>query len=151
MLKSFDVGGPLHLRSHYACEARSARRPRSISSTRSAAALCRTRSVFLQCLHSRSRDAPVSTPGATSPKPRGLKVRPWLSAFKTAILRGDRDDATVEFDYADSSNNKPRTMPLRILKQDIARIASGRKIAYVVDAPDMAQLQDNPPALRMHV
>lgn len=41
-------------------------------------------------------------------------------------------------------------MPLRILKQDIARIASGRKIAYVVDAPDMAQLQDNPSALRMH-
>jgi len=64
----------------------------------------------------------------------GLKVGPWLSVFKTAILRGDPDDTAVEVAGADRSNDKPRTMPLRTLKNDILRITSGRKIAYVVDA-----------------
>jgi ribonuclease Z len=65
----------------------------------------------------------------------GLKVGPWLSVFKAAILRGDPDDTAIEVAWTDSSNNKPRTMPLRALKEDILRITSGRKIAYVVDAP----------------
>jgi ribonuclease Z len=65
----------------------------------------------------------------------GLEVGPWLSAFKTAILRGDPDDTAIEVAWADRSNNKPRTMPLGALKHDISRITSGRKIAYVVDAP----------------
>jgi ribonuclease Z len=64
----------------------------------------------------------------------GLKVGPWLSVFKTAILRGDPDDTAIEVTWAENSNGKPRTMPLRTLKKDILRITSGRKIAYVVDA-----------------
>ena len=65
----------------------------------------------------------------------GLKVGPWLSVFKTAILRGDPDNTAIEVAWADRSNDKPRTMPLRTLKNDILRITAGRKIAYVVDAP----------------
>jgi ribonuclease Z len=64
----------------------------------------------------------------------GLKVGPWLSVFKAAILRGDPDDTAIEVTWTDNCNNKPRTMPLRTLKNDILRITSGRKIAYVVDA-----------------
>ncbi|MBO0757987.1 MAG: ribonuclease Z, partial [Bradyrhizobiaceae bacterium] len=64
----------------------------------------------------------------------GLKVGPWLSVFKASILRGDPDDTGIEVAYADSSNDKPRIMTLRKLKNDILRITSGRKIAYVVDA-----------------
>jgi ribonuclease Z len=64
----------------------------------------------------------------------GLKVGPWLSVFKTAIVRGDPDDTAIEVTWADNSNDKPRTMPLRTLKNDVLRITSGRKIAYVVDA-----------------
>ena len=63
----------------------------------------------------------------------GLKVGPWLSIFKAAILRGDPDDTAIEVAWAHNTNNKPRTMPLRTLKNDILRISSGRKIAYVVD------------------
>jgi len=64
----------------------------------------------------------------------GLKVGPWLSAFKAGILRGDPDDTAVEVAWADSSSDKPRTMPLGALRREIMRITSGRKIAYVVDA-----------------
>ena len=65
----------------------------------------------------------------------GLKVGPWLSAFKAAILRGDPDDTAIELVWADSSKENPRTVPLGALKREIMRITSGRKIAYVVDAP----------------
>lgn len=64
----------------------------------------------------------------------GLKVGPWLSIFKGAILRGDPDDTAIEVAWADNGNDKPRTVPLRTLKKEILRITSGRKIAYVVDA-----------------
>jgi ribonuclease Z len=65
----------------------------------------------------------------------GLKVGPWLSVFKAAILRGDPDDTPIEVAWADSSNDESRTMPLGALKEGISRVTSGRKIAYVVDAP----------------
>lgn len=63
----------------------------------------------------------------------GLKVGPWLGAFKAAILRGDPDDTAIEVAWADGSKGKP--LPLGMLKREIMGIASGRKIAYVVDAP----------------
>lgn len=65
----------------------------------------------------------------------GLTVGSWLSAFKAAILRGDPDDTDITVAWADSSNNKPTTLSLGSLKRDISRVTSGRKIAYVVDAP----------------
>jgi ribonuclease Z len=65
----------------------------------------------------------------------GLKVGPWLNAFKAAIMRGDPDDAAIAVGWAESGNDKPATLPLGALKRDISRITSGRKIAYVVDAP----------------
>jgi ribonuclease Z len=63
----------------------------------------------------------------------GLKVGPWLSVFKAAVLRGDPDDTAIKVASVDSSKEKPQTMPLGTLKREIMRITSGRKIAYVVD------------------
>jgi ribonuclease Z len=65
----------------------------------------------------------------------GLEVGPWLSAFKSAILCGAPDESAIEVAWADASSGKPRTMPLGALKNDILHVTSGRKIAYVVDAP----------------
>lgn len=64
----------------------------------------------------------------------GLKVGPWLNTFKAAILRGDPADSAVEVAWADSREGEGGTLPLGILKREIMRITSGRKIAYVVDA-----------------
>jgi ribonuclease Z len=65
----------------------------------------------------------------------GLTVGPWLNAFKAAIVRGDPDDSAIAVAWAAGGNDKPATLPLGALKRDISRLTSGRKIAYVVDAP----------------
>ena len=64
----------------------------------------------------------------------GLKVGPWLRAFKDAILRGDCDDTPIAVAWADSSQSRPSHLPLGQLKSETMRITAGRKIAYVVDA-----------------
>lgn len=63
----------------------------------------------------------------------GLSVGPWLRAFKKAILGGANDDALIDVAWAGGRNGKPETLPLGLLKRQIMQIASGRKIAYVVD------------------
>jgi ribonuclease Z len=64
----------------------------------------------------------------------GLKVGPWLSNFKAAILRGDPEHTPIAVEWADASRQGTPTMPLGQLRQQIMRTTAGRRIAYVVDA-----------------
>ena len=67
----------------------------------------------------------------------GLAVGPWLRTFKQAILDGLSDDTPISVSWAVSGAGAPAERPARLplgrLKQDIMRVTSGRKIAYVVD------------------
>ena len=64
---------------------------------------------------------------------KGLAVGPWLGAFKEAILRGSPQDTPIEVAWTGASGERPKCLPLGVLKQEIMRITAGRKIAYVVD------------------
>jgi ribonuclease Z len=63
----------------------------------------------------------------------GLTIGPWLRAFKEATLRGADDDTLVDVVWSDGMPKKPASLPLGLLKKEIMKITSGRKIAYVVD------------------
>jgi ribonuclease Z len=63
----------------------------------------------------------------------GLAVGPWLGAFKEAILRGSPEDTPIEVAWTGTRGERPASLPLGALKQEIMRITAGRKIAYVVD------------------
>jgi ribonuclease Z len=63
----------------------------------------------------------------------GLAVGPWLGAFKEAILRGSPEDTPIEVAWAGARGERPESLPLGALKQEIMRVTAGRKIAYVVD------------------
>ena len=81
----------------------------------------------------RSKSGPTSTSGATRWKRWGFAVGPWLGAFKEAILRGSPEDTPIEVAWAGARGERPESLPLGALKQEIMRITAGRKIAYVVD------------------
>lgn len=63
----------------------------------------------------------------------GLATGPWLRAFKEATLRNMPDDAPVVVEWRAPRPGQPATLPLGLLKREIMRITTGRKIAYVVD------------------
>jgi len=63
----------------------------------------------------------------------GLTVGPWLGTFKERILRGSSEETPIEVTWANTGEQRPRSLPLGVLKKEIMRITSGRKIAYVVD------------------
>jgi ribonuclease Z len=63
----------------------------------------------------------------------GLTVGPWLGTFKEKILRGSSEETPIEVTWASMGEQRPRSLPLGVLKKEIMRITSGRKIAYVVD------------------
>lgn len=63
----------------------------------------------------------------------GLAVGPWLRAFKEAILRGAPDDAPIVVAWKDRRRERPSALPLGLLGSEIMKVASGRRIAYVVD------------------
>ncbi len=63
----------------------------------------------------------------------GLAVGPWLRNFKEAILKGLPGDFPIEVSWRDPLPAAPRTLPLGQLRDEIMRISTGRKIAYVVD------------------
>ena len=70
-------------------------------------------------------------------KPRldemGLTVGPWLTAFKRQLLRGD-DPATPVDVPPSSPEQAPQRFALGELRDQIARMTRGQKIAYVADA-----------------
>ena len=63
----------------------------------------------------------------------GLAVGPWLRAFKEATLGGADDVDLIKVAWADAEDKKPDALPFGMLKKEIMKISSGRKIAYVVD------------------
>ena len=63
----------------------------------------------------------------------GLAVGPWLRAFKDATLCGAPDDTLINVAWRDKQPATPAALPLGLLKEEIMKITSGRKIAYVVD------------------
>ena len=63
----------------------------------------------------------------------GLAIGPWLRAFKDATLRGADDGVLIDVLWRDGGLDKPAALPLGLLKKEIMKITSGRKIAYVVD------------------
>jgi len=63
----------------------------------------------------------------------GLAVGSWLRGFKEATLRKADDATLVEVAWLDPRLDKPPVLPLGLLKKEIMKITSGRKIAYVVD------------------
>lgn len=63
----------------------------------------------------------------------GLAVGPWLTAFKEAIQHGEPDDTPIGVAWAPSGEQREAKLPLGLLRREIMRVTSGRKIAYVVD------------------
>jgi len=63
----------------------------------------------------------------------GLAVGPWLRKFKEATLGGADDADLIKVAWADAEDEKPDALPFGMLKKEIMKISSGRKIAYVVD------------------
>ena len=63
----------------------------------------------------------------------GLSVGPWLRAFKEATLSGAEESAPIKVSWRDEAVGRPAALPLGLLKKEIMRISSGRKIVYVVD------------------
>ncbi len=49
------------------------------------------------------------------------------------MLRGASDEAPINVVWRDRQSEKPATLPVGLLKKEIMKITSGRKIAYVVD------------------
>ena len=69
---------------------------------------------------------------------RGLAVGPWLRTFKDALRRGQKDDDLIRVAWA-AAPRGPDALPLGELRQQIMRVTSGRKIAYVVDCAFTAE------------
>lgn len=63
----------------------------------------------------------------------GLAIGPWLRAFKDATLRGADGGVLIDVLWRDGGLDKPAALPPGVLKKEIMKITSGRKIAYVVD------------------
>jgi ribonuclease Z len=63
----------------------------------------------------------------------GLSIGPWLRVFKDATLRGAPNDTLIEVAWRDRPSDKAAFLPLGLLKKEIMKITSGRKIGYVVD------------------
>jgi len=63
----------------------------------------------------------------------GLAVGPWLRKFKEATLKGADDQSPINVAWANAEGAKPDSLPFGLLKKEIMKTSSGRKIAYVVD------------------
>jgi len=65
---------------------------------------------------------------------QGFPVGPWLTGLKTAVLRGDPDDAMFRVWWREGKEVRERFLLLGTLKKDLLRIVPGQKITYVTDA-----------------
>ncbi len=70
----------------------------------------------------------------------GLPVGPWLNKLKQAVRRGEPDEMLFTVPSAEDNNQREIRISLGRLKTEVLRVASGEKLAYVVDA---AYHQDN--------
>ncbi len=64
----------------------------------------------------------------------GLPTGPWLQDLKSAVARGDPDDASFRVSWRSEGQLHERRFALGELRDRIVRITRGQKIAYVVDA-----------------
>lgn len=64
----------------------------------------------------------------------GLGVGPWLADLKEAILRGASDDTLIQAEWGLGEHAVQRAVPLGELREEVAMVTPGVKIAYVVDA-----------------
>jgi ribonuclease Z len=63
----------------------------------------------------------------------GLAVGPWLRAFKEAVLSARPDGTLIEVAWRDPAKDRPASIPLGLLKNEIMKVTAGRTIVYVVD------------------
>ena len=64
----------------------------------------------------------------------GLPTGPWLAAFKRAVLRGDADGETIRIQWREEGMARDRQFSVGELRDAVARVVPGQKIAYVTDA-----------------
>ena len=64
----------------------------------------------------------------------GLQPGPWLTRFKNALYAGT--DPGSDFDFETGARNSGGRFTLGELRQQIARITAGQKIAYITDVGD---------------
>ena len=64
----------------------------------------------------------------------GLGVGPWLRDFKRAITSTEPDETPIQATWKHDGQTKQRIVPLGELRDEVASITPGAKIAYVVDA-----------------
>lgn len=63
----------------------------------------------------------------------GLPTGPWLKGLKRAILAGKGDGEPVAVRWREGEVWRERTLPLGALRDQVARVVPGQKIAYVTD------------------
>lgn len=63
----------------------------------------------------------------------GLPTGPWLRELKQAIRRGAPDDAPITIRWRDRHGEHQHVLALGQLRAEVVRVASGQKIAFVVD------------------
>lgn len=64
---------------------------------------------------------------------RGLAVGPWLRRLKQAVRENRSEDTPIEVAWRADDPDRPRTLPLGRLKQEILTLSPGQKIGYVTD------------------
>jgi ribonuclease Z len=64
----------------------------------------------------------------------GLGVGPWLRDLKRAIVSRQPDETPISARWQDDGRAKQRVVPLGELRDEVASLTPGKKIAYVVDA-----------------
>ena len=64
----------------------------------------------------------------------GLGVGPWLRDLKTAIVGHQPDETPISARWQEDGRARQRVVPLGELRDEVASLTPGAKIAYVVDA-----------------
>jgi ribonuclease Z len=65
---------------------------------------------------------------------RGLRVGPWLTDLKDAVLRDDPPETPIRAQCEEGNAKQVACLTLGELREDMLRIVAGQKIAYVTDA-----------------
>lgn len=63
----------------------------------------------------------------------GLPTGPWLKELKQAVLCGKQDDSLFQVWWYENGNRQEKAFKLGELKEQVVRIVSGQKLAYVTD------------------